>query len=1444
MKCVVLLAKISRDIENDVNGKVKNVKSSFDLILSNLNLDNFMDGDDQQPDDSPSSVLDKDICDKDNEGIEPIEDLLRREEPLKAMENVLSTKDLILMFQNWFKLIIKGLRSAQNDLDGFDQFKEKLDDQKGGIASNFEKLTKYCGNFCEKIIGELLMTKYESLSVRRLSEKRLNRLMEMYKENIFSALSHELNQMKASIADFHWQDQIITENLTPERFVGNFTELLSSARRQRANEEDELVDKSIQMSCCDELLPLGSNQNNNEDKDEYGDNFEEEHLIDIEFSKKKSGSDNKQLEFSLSGVNTIKVIDQEDKDHDLELREISCSNIHKSSYMDAQSFSVNNVIIGGNNNLNVNAKLLEKENQALKNQVDCLRKETDSQQFELKECEGAILLRDKARKNEGDAKAELTQAYEKILSLNTELELKEDEIEKILQKLRESNSTLTKYEEHLNEMKNYKSSAKKKSDTNDEGTQVDTENCQGSEDNNVQEELAMLREELERKDEEIQMEANRNNELRKYIESISQESNTVKRENDSLKLMNSKCKNELENFESIQKELISENDTQKQEFSVRLESYECIKKEMEKLKNNEEIIEKVKILEDKNNELVKINQEWSENNKSQQGEIKKLLTNEVSYKDNLSTALKSNEELLNDLDTKEESIKQLENENLELIKQFDISMGENNEMKKNLIENNEILACYQTTLREKQELEFEIQEKEKRIEELVNTSQCLKNANEEVAKELEVQKELVAKMENESSLLLQQIEQLNQEKDKLDYEVLEGKRKIVELDSELKKLVLEEELNDGELIEKPIIVEIIELEKTVDKPRENSVIMRSESWGRLAEGGCGGGESVRGQTTTHLKTKSVNVNEVLENTEKSMVYIEPEFERNTQFVKNPITDDKQYQECFQQVNLSEHYMNSLTSEKKQELTTEQKQEFLEEKPAVSVEEKITTEGNEWEDQEVQETLPLPTNPEEVYQQEQELAHKEQLDFFSEKDELEIKNLDIEQDQDQNQSQNLADYDETHNNLMETTMNDRTFRDSYKLEFDNNNSQEIIEKQNSVERQLFVHEPFENKAILNTSCDNSKLSSYSNINNQQSIQSLPVQAQSNQTQKIAKTYQYQQPLVLSEFNPNILQNSTKVQNMPASTINPPVMTTISYPVYSQQTHGPLQTISNPNNVEIRRYIGNQGGVCPTGNVLANSSINNNNSGKKVSDYKSKSPMILRTQNTNTQASNQQQYQLHQQYQKDKHHKQMQQSQQNQQQHYQSQHQNKSPLIIRNQSPMQPTSNSNRKFSGHQQMLPMQQQTKSPLVMHNLKNSRESSISKIPNSMPPQHHAYYRKIQVDDYINEMNEERKRLTSGGSSQNIHSGMNHLRNSSLGSTGLHQLDERGSVGLDRSSVGLGGNNSMGQNMEINDILSRYSYLGSTSTNPNTHTTVTNNIGNTVVNKEESGKKFINSLR
>lgn len=161
-----------------------------------------------------------------------------------------------------------------------------------------------------------------------------------------------------------------------------------------------------------------------------------------------------------------------------------------------------------------------------------------------------------------------------------------------------------------------------------------------------------------------------------------------------------------------------------------------------------------------------------------------------------------------------------------------------------------------------------------------------------------------------------------------------------------------------------------------------------------------------------------------------------------------------------------------------------------------------------------------------------------------------------------------------------------------------------------------------------------------------------------------------------------------------------------------------------------------------------------------------------------------------------------------------------------------------------MLPMQQQTKSPLVMHNLKNSRESSISKIPNSMPPQHHAYYRKIQVDDYINEMNEERKRLTSGGSSQNIHSGMNHLRNSSLGSTGLHQLDERGSVGLDRSSVGLGGNNSMGQNMEINDILSRYSYLGSTSTNPNTHTTVTNNIGNTVVNKEESGKKFINSLR
>ena len=59
--------------------------------------------------------------------------------------------------------------------------------------------------------------------------------MEMYKENIFRALNCELNQMKSTIVDFHWLDQIITENLAPEKFMTNFSEYLNYNNINKSN---------------------------------------------------------------------------------------------------------------------------------------------------------------------------------------------------------------------------------------------------------------------------------------------------------------------------------------------------------------------------------------------------------------------------------------------------------------------------------------------------------------------------------------------------------------------------------------------------------------------------------------------------------------------------------------------------------------------------------------------------------------------------------------------------------------------------------------------------------------------------------------------------------------------------------------------------------------------------------------------------------------------------------------------------------------------------------------------------------------------------------------------------------------------------------------------------------------------------------------------------------
>jgi hypothetical protein len=152
--------------------------------------------------------------------------------------------------------------------------------------------------------------------------------MEMYKDNIFRALSCELNQMKTSVVDFYWLDQIINENLTPERFIGNFSELLTTARRQNNPDDlDELVDKSIQMN---ESL-LNNSQQNFDQKDQ---------------ADTKRG--NEHFNYTLSGTKTLGAInlanggqDPDDQDYELELREISCSNIinNKTTYMDQASYS-------------------------------------------------------------------------------------------------------------------------------------------------------------------------------------------------------------------------------------------------------------------------------------------------------------------------------------------------------------------------------------------------------------------------------------------------------------------------------------------------------------------------------------------------------------------------------------------------------------------------------------------------------------------------------------------------------------------------------------------------------------------------------------------------------------------------------------------------------------------------------------------------------------------------------------------------------------------------------------------------------------------------------------------------------------------------------------------------------------------------------------------------
>lgn len=483
------------------------------------------------------------------------------------------------------------------------------------------------------------MTKYECLSVRRLTEKRLNQLMEMYKDNIFRALSCELNQMKTSVVDFYWLDQIINENLTPERFIGNFSELLTTARRQNMPEESELVDKSIQMNSS---LLANSAQN-----------FDDQNFDAQPPPDPLRGQEN--FNYTLSGTKTLAAInlassglDHDNQDYELELREISCSNIvgNKTTYMDQASYSnlMNNT---GSNNLPLGGpgtgREGDRENfEILKGQILGLQRENENlkaivvgQEEERKvgkgggdgeegrgkeleelerlrgEVDNWISMRDQAREGESVVKEELEKAYEKILGLNGELDTKELEVERLLVKLKDSNKSLAVYEDMMNEVGSYKGNS--------------TSHIANVSDPADVLQLETLKKDLGELKQELQIETNRNNYLRKFNEEVSEDLARSKKEQERLLVVETKNLQLLDDGAQKMVFLSEENDKLKEEFGIRISNYDTIKRELEKIKNgNSDVIDKISELTTKNSQLLTENSDLKSEIHSGLGEFEIL----------------------------------------------------------------------------------------------------------------------------------------------------------------------------------------------------------------------------------------------------------------------------------------------------------------------------------------------------------------------------------------------------------------------------------------------------------------------------------------------------------------------------------------------------------------------------------------------------------------------------------------------------------------------------------------------------------------------------------------------------------------------------------------------------------------------------------------------------
>lgn len=103
----------------------------------------------------------------------------------------------------------------------------------------------------------------------------------------------------------------------------------------------------------------------------------------------------------------------------------------------------------------------------------------------------------------------------------------------------------------------------------------------------------------------MEIETNRNNYLRKFNEEISADLARAKKEQERLQVVETKNLQLLDDGEQKMVFLSEENDKLKEEFGIRINNYDTIKRELEKIKNgNSDVIDKISDLTTKNSQLL------------------------------------------------------------------------------------------------------------------------------------------------------------------------------------------------------------------------------------------------------------------------------------------------------------------------------------------------------------------------------------------------------------------------------------------------------------------------------------------------------------------------------------------------------------------------------------------------------------------------------------------------------------------------------------------------------------------------------------------------------------------------------------------------------------------------------------------------------------------------